>query len=39
MFKIGDTIEVKYNGKIGAIISVEKNNNSSRYIALMMVKR
>ena len=39
MFKIGDTIEVKYNGKIGAIISVEKYNNSSRYIALIDGKK
>ena len=39
MFKIGDTIEVKYNGKIGAIISVEKYNNSSRYIALIEGKK
>ena len=39
MFKIGDTIEVKYNGKIGAIISIEEYNNSDRYIVLIDGKK
>ncbi len=39
MFKIGDTIEVKYNGKIGAIISIEEYNGTTRYITLIDGKK
>lgn len=39
MFNIGDTIRVKHNNKIGAIISIENNDTATRYIVLIDGKK
>lgn len=35
MFQIGDTVRVKYNQKIGAVVSVDRKDTATRYVVLL----
>ena len=39
MYKVGDTVKVKYNGKIGAIIAVEQSQTAPQYVVLVDGKK
>lgn len=39
MFHIGDTIKVKHNNKIGAVIAIEQKDTATRYIVLIDSKK
>lgn len=39
MFNIGDTVKVKHNKKIGAVIAVEQKDTATRYIVLIESKK
>ena len=34
IFNIGDTVKIKHDGKVGAVVSVEQNGDATRYIVL-----
>lgn len=34
IFNIGDTVKIKHDGKVGAVVSIEQNGDATRYIVL-----
>lgn len=32
IFNIGDTVKIKHDGKVGAVVSIEQNGDATRYI-------
>ena len=39
MFRVGDTVKIKYNNKIGAIVAIEQKNTATRYVVLIDGKK
>lgn len=39
MFNVGDAVKVKHNNKIGAVVSIEKNDAATRYIVIIDSKK
>lgn len=39
MFNIGNVVKIKHNNKIGAVVSIEKNDTATRYVVLIDNKK